>query len=94
MEFLTVQQTARRLMVSPITVRRYIASGRLPALAIRGALRVRREALEQFTAPILGQSERPRALRLGAQRVTDDWLADLIGMAEPDNEVPTDVSSK
>lgn len=93
MNLLTVQQTARLLKISPITVRRYIASGRLPVLAIRGAPRVRREALKRLTAPVPEQTARPRAPRLGARRVTDDWLADLIGIAGTDDEAPSDVSS-
>ena len=52
MELLTVKETARLLRVSPITVRRYIASGRLPAERVGRGIRVRREAIEGFVTPV------------------------------------------
>jgi excisionase family DNA binding protein len=52
MEFLTVKETARLLRVSPITIRRYIASGRLPAERVGRGIRVRRKAVEDFVTPI------------------------------------------
>jgi len=52
MELLTVQETAQRLKVAPITIRRYIASGRLPAVRIGRQVRVRKEAIEGFIEPI------------------------------------------
>jgi excisionase family DNA binding protein len=53
MEFLTVKETAQLLRVSPITVRRYIASGRLAAERVGRGIRVRREAIEEFVTPIV-----------------------------------------
>src|SRR5215216_6949029 len=52
MELLTVKETASLLRVSPITIRRYIASGRLPAERVGRGIRVRREAVEDFVTPI------------------------------------------
>lgn len=52
MDLLTVNETARLLRVSPITIRRYIASGRLPAERVGRGVRVRREAIEDFVTPI------------------------------------------
>ena len=40
MELLTVQETARLLKVAPITIRRSIANGRLPAVTVGRAVRV------------------------------------------------------
>jgi excisionase family DNA binding protein len=51
MEFLTVHETARLLKVTPITIRRYIASGRLPAVRVGRRVRVQREAVEAFIEP-------------------------------------------
>ena len=58
MELLTVQETAQLLKVSPITVRRYIASGRLAAVKVGRAVRIRREAVEDLMEPVV-----PRHLR-------------------------------
>jgi excisionase family DNA binding protein len=52
MDFLTVNETAQLLRVSPITVRRYIASGRLAAERVGRGIRVRREAIDDFVSPI------------------------------------------
>jgi len=57
MEFLTVKETAQLLRVSPITVRRYIASGQLAAERVGRGIRVRREAIEEFVAPVKLVSE-------------------------------------
>ena len=53
MEFLTVKETAQLLRVSPITVRRYIASGQLAAERVGRGIRVRREAIEEFVTPVV-----------------------------------------
>ncbi len=47
---LTVKEVAERLHVHPITVRRLIASGRLPAVRIGRAVRVREAAVAKMTA--------------------------------------------
>jgi excisionase family DNA binding protein len=51
MELLTVQEVADLLKVSPITVRRHIAAGRLPAVRAGRRVRVPRESLETFLTP-------------------------------------------
>ncbi|MGH2614435.1 MAG: helix-turn-helix domain-containing protein [Thermomicrobiales bacterium] len=55
MDLLTVKETARELRVSPITVRRYIASGKLRAERVGRGIRVRREAIEDFVTPVVAQ---------------------------------------
>jgi excisionase family DNA binding protein len=51
-ELLTIPETARLLKVTPITVRRHIAAGRLPAVRVGKGIRVRKEAVEQFLTPV------------------------------------------
>jgi excisionase family DNA binding protein len=53
MDLLTVKETAQLLRVSPITIRRYIASGRLSAERVGRGIRVRRESIEAFVAPVV-----------------------------------------
>lgn len=60
MELLTVQETAQILKVAPITVRRYIASGRLAAVKIGRGVRVRREAIEGLLTPVAVRPPTPR----------------------------------
>ena len=58
MELLTVKETAQILRVSQITVRRYIASGRLSAERVGHGIRVRREAIEDFVTPVVAEQAR------------------------------------
>jgi excisionase family DNA binding protein len=55
-EFLTIKETAALLRVSPITIRRYIASGELAAERVGRGIRVRREAIEDFVTPIIPEN--------------------------------------
>ena len=48
MELLTVAETAAYLKVSTVTVRRYIASKRLPCVRVGRNIRVRREDVENL----------------------------------------------
>lgn len=61
MEFLTVKETAQLLRVSPITVRRYIASGQLAAERVGRGIRIRREAIKAFVTPVGPSPVRRRA---------------------------------
>ena len=49
-EYLTTQEIARLLKVHIITIRRYIHSGKLPALFFGKEFRVRKSDLEKFLA--------------------------------------------
>lgn len=51
-ELLTVDEVAKLLKVSPITVRRHIASGRLHAVRAGRNVRVPRESVEAFLTPV------------------------------------------
>ncbi len=52
MELLTVQETADLLKVSTVTVRRFIADGRLPARKVGRAVRVDKTDAERVAKPI------------------------------------------
>ncbi|MGI8552510.1 MAG: helix-turn-helix domain-containing protein [Dehalococcoidia bacterium] len=51
MDLLTVHETAAKLKLNPKTVRRYIASGRLPALRISRRVRIERATAEAHATP-------------------------------------------
>lgn len=87
MELLTVQETAQMLKVAPITIRRYIQSGRLPAVKVGRGVRLQREAVEAFLTPI-GASPRPTVYELpeGEPTSENDPLWDIVGMVDSGSE--------
>lgn len=91
MDLLTVQESARILKVNPITVRRHIAAGRLAAVRVGARVRVPREALEHFLAPV---EPREATNREGAPTdgvfTKDDPLWDIVGAGHSTG--PNDVS--
>src|SRR5687767_8544271 len=95
MELLTVHETAQLLKVSPITVRRFITDGRLPAVRVGKSVRVNREAVDALIAPVQSRASRPKqpsAARPDGRRFTrDDALWSIVGIAD-DPDGPTDVS--
>ena len=95
MELLTVQETAKMLKVAPITVRRYIQSGRLPAVKVGRGVRLRREAIEAFLKPIgPGRRQDQPPVLEGKPLTFEDSLFKIIGIAgSADDDGPTDVSS-
>ncbi len=83
MELLTVREAAQTLRVSPLTVRRYIADGRLSAVRAGKGVRVRRESLEQFVTPVQPKEEpRMGSALLGKPTSADDPLWNIVGLAE------------
>ncbi len=52
MELFTVDETARILKVSSMTVRRYISMGKLPAVRVGRGVRVEQSALASFVTPV------------------------------------------
>jgi excisionase family DNA binding protein len=80
MEFLTVKETAQLLRVSPITVRRYIASGQLAAERVGRGIRVRREAIEEFVTPIEPDDERSEPFTM------DDPLWEIVGIGRSEGQ--------
>jgi excisionase family DNA binding protein len=88
MELLTVKETARLLRVSPITIRRYIASGRLPAERVGRGIRVRRRSVEHFVTPIAPKSsleEVESDTDFGKPFTMDDPLWNIAGIGYSDD---------
>lgn len=59
MDLLTVYEAAAELRLNPKTVRRYIESGRLPAVRIGRRLRIERTALEALARPVRPREAMP-----------------------------------
>lgn len=94
MELLTVYETAQILKVTPITVRRYIAAGRLAAVKVGKGVRVRKEAVDQFLEPVdLTKPKRKPPIRRSKLFTKRDTLFNIIGIAEGPADDVTDVSS-
>jgi excisionase family DNA binding protein len=93
MELLTVSETAQILRVSPLTVRRYIAAGRLPAVKVGKGVRVRKEAVDELVRPVEPTMpvEQPGGLPMGRPTSAEDPLWSIIGIGESCG--PTDVAS-
>ena len=51
MDLLTVREAAAMLRVSQVTLRRYVASGKLPAVRVGRNMRIEREAAVSFAVP-------------------------------------------
>jgi excisionase family DNA binding protein len=92
MELLTVQETAALLRVSPVTVRRYIASRRLAAVRVGRGVRILKEDAENLPLSIEAEtySSSLKSRRKGPTSETDP-LWNIVGVAR--SEGPTDVSS-
>lgn len=84
LHLLTVRETAYLLRVNPITVRRYIADGRLTAVRVGKGVRVSKEAIDQFLAPIEPSRVRNRNSRIprGKPFTTDDSLWHIVGLGQ------------
>jgi excisionase family DNA binding protein len=99
MELLTVDETAKLLKVAPVTVRRYIADGRLPAVRVGRSVRVRRESIGALLRPVKVRTPLKRRTRIprGRPFTMDDPLWNIVGIADklaPNRPPgPTDVSS-
>ena len=87
MSLMTVQEVAETLRVSPMTVRRYIQSGKLAAVRVGRGVRVEQEAVEQFVTPIVPSrngSEAPDRHRIpeGKPFTFDDPLWNIVGIVK------------
>jgi excisionase family DNA binding protein len=93
MELLTVQDTARLLKVSTVTVRRFIADGKLAAVRVGKGVRVHREAIDRLATPVEPRAARAeRRASSQSQRFTkDDALWNIVGIAGDSGE-PTDIA--
>lgn len=81
MELLTVNETARMLRVSPITIRRYVASGRLEAVRVGRSVRIERAAIDRFAEPMEqnGATSRSAAGR-GELPTIRESLGNIVGI--------------
>lgn len=59
MELLTVDEAAKLLHISSISVRRYVAAGKLPAVRVGRSVRIDKAAVAQFATPIAPFSALP-----------------------------------
>ena len=92
-ELLTVQEAAAMLKVNPITVRRFIAQGRLAAVRVGRRVRVSKEAVEQFVTPVRPRPAKPAKRAPAGRALTrEDPLWKLVGSAT--SAEPTDSSRK
>jgi excisionase family DNA binding protein len=89
MELLTVKETADMLRVSQVTVRRYIASGKLAAVRVGRNIRIRREDVEGMLTPDLSEEARKIFRRYEVDRDSHPYLR-MVGMIK--DEGPDDYS--
>jgi excisionase family DNA binding protein len=93
MELLTVQETALLLKVAPITVRRFIADGRLPAVRVGKSVRIATADVQQLLRPVRGDRAGTRRARGRSRPLTlDDPSFQLIGAARSGG--PGDVAER
>lgn len=90
-DLLTVEETAKLLKVSQITIRRYISSGRLPAVRIGRGVRIERDSIEDLLTPIEPRIATPRSRVPKGQPFTmEDPLWNIVGIGRTDP--PTNVA--
>ncbi len=83
MELLTVEEAARMLRISSVSVRRHVASGRLPAVRVGRSVRIDKDAVEQFAAPIHpSQADLPSPAGEGHVFSFESPLWDLVGAVQ------------
>ena len=93
MKLLTVQESAGRLRVHPMTVRCYIASGRLAGVRVGRGIRVPEEAIERFvTAVEPTTAEQTARAHDGKPFTLDDPLWNIVGIGGAAPGGATDVS--
>jgi excisionase family DNA binding protein len=80
MELLTVREVAETLRVSPMTIRRYIADGKLSAVKVGRSVRVSREAIERFIEPVAPSAVGEREPAEEGVITFDDPLWDIVGI--------------
>lgn len=80
MELLTVDEAAKMLRISSVSVRRYVAAGMLPAFRVGRSVRIDQAAVEQFATPIApSSSDPPTSAGEGHIFTFDSPLWDLVG---------------
>lgn len=83
MDLLTVRETADLLRVSQLTVRRYIAGGRLPVVRLGRNIRIDREEIVRLlTRPDRAALGTPQTLPAGTPTSDDDPFWDIVGIGD------------
>jgi excisionase family DNA binding protein len=77
----TVEQTATILKVHPLSIRRYIKSGRLKALRIGGNIRIPQTEIDNFSKAVVPSINSTRRIRTnsGSKFSLDDPIFTLKG---------------
>ena len=88
---MTIQEAADALRVAPVTVRRYIRSGRLRAVRVGRGLRVEKDDVETLPEPEAVDRDVEAILRNAKPITEDDPLWSLIGAIKDDPA--TDISA-
>ena len=96
MDLLTVQEAAAMLRVSQVTLRRYVASGKLPAVRVGRNVRIERSAAEGIAMPV--PAVRPASDEPGGELpdnpkvfTLDAAFWSIVGMIDDDS--PNDMAS-
>src|SRR5688572_25932365 len=93
MEPLTAQDTAEIPRVNPITLGRFIADLRLPAVTVAQPVRVQKAAVDQLLRPVAPKHPGgQKRVRTGRPLTYDHPLWKLVGSAT--DAPPTDASKK
>lgn len=77
---MTVQEVAETLRVSPMTVRRYIASGKLAAVRVGRGVRVDQAAVDRFVEPVVPTTESDEEAGEAGVLTFDDPFWNLVGI--------------
>lgn len=94
MDLLTVREAAAMLRVSQVTLRRYVASGKLPAVRVGRNVRIERSAAAEIATPVVDPGEAVDELaqlvpKMGFSPESSIWR--LAGFIKDDG--PTDMAS-
>ncbi len=91
MDLLTIQEVAQMMKVSPVTIRRHINHGDLPAVKFGRRVRVPREAVNQLVTPVESKATKRKTVSIKGKPFTlQDSLWNIVGIAE--GPEPHDVS--
>ena len=83
MNLLTIEETARMLRISSVTVRRYVAAGRLPSVRVGRSVRIDKAEVERFATPVAHAAPDPSSTAGEGHIFTfDSPLWDLVGIIE------------
>jgi excisionase family DNA binding protein len=83
MELLTVDEAAKMLRISSVSVRRYVAAGRLPAVRVGRSVRIDQAAVERLATPIPpADADPPTPAVQGHIFTFESPLWDLVGIIE------------